>query len=85
MINKLRCCLTETSSTDLLFIYSQCSELFLSVVTEHNPRTEESKCIPFVMRIVFSNLNSFHADVVHQLSHIFIRAHYKGKKILLKI
>ena len=34
------------------------------------------------MRIVFSKLNSFYADVVHQLSHIFIRVHYNGKKKL---
>lgn len=53
-------------------------------MTECNPRTEESKCILFVMSIVFSKLNSFYADVVHQLSHIFIRVHYNGKNSLLK-
>ena len=80
MINKIQCHLKATSSTDLLSIISWCSILFLSIVTECNPRTEESKCIPFVMSIVFSKLNSFYADVVHELSHIFIRVHYNGKK-----
>lgn len=84
MINKLQCRLKETSSTDLLSVF----HIMFSIILEHGDRmqsqTEESKCVPFVMSIVLSKLDSFYADVGHQLTRIFIRVHYKGKNSFKK-